>query len=252
MNQSTVVTGAAQGIGRAAATRLIAQGWDVVGVDIDGPGLADDGWTTVGPGSFFALEGDVADAATHEAAAEAAESMSPLRGWFNNAGYNITGSVAELSPEAYGRGLDVVLGGVFRGTAEACRRMQDTGGAIVNMSSIQGLMGFPGFAAYATCKAGIVGLTRQVAAEYASRGVRCNAVSPGLIATDLATRTLAEAADPEAVRAAWDVLCPIGRWGTPADVAAAVSFLMSDDAGFITGHNLVIDGGATVLARGQE
>jgi NAD(P)-dependent dehydrogenase (short-subunit alcohol dehydrogenase family) len=252
MNQSAVVTGAAQGIGRAAALRLLAQGWDVVGIDIDGLGLADDVWTTAGSGSFFALVGDVADSSTHASAAEAAESMSPLRGWFNNAGYNIMGSVAELGPEAYERGLDVVLGGVFRGTAEACRHMQDTGGAIVNMASIQGLMGFPGFAAYATCKAGIVGLTRQVAAEYASRGVRCNAVSPGLIATDLATRTLAEAADPEAVRAAWDVLCPIGRWGTPEDVAAAVSFLLSEEAGFITGHNLVIDGGATVLARGQE
>lgn len=252
MNQSAVVTGAAQGIGRASAIRLLSLGWDVVGIDIDGPGLADDEWETAGTGSFVGLEGDVADLASHAAAADVAESISPLRGWFNNAGYNIIGSVTDLAPEAYERGLDVVLGGVFRGTAEACRRMQGTGGAIVNMASIQGLMGFPGFAAYATCKAGIVGLTRQVAAEYASRGVRCNSVSPGLIATNLATRTLAESADPDAVRDAWNVLCPIGRWGTPDDVAAAVAFLMSEDAGFITGHNLVIDGGATVLARGQQ
>lgn len=251
MDKSVVVTGGARGIGRGIAETLLAVGWAVVAVDIDAAELARFETDLGGHPALRTLEGDTADRETHRRAAVAASELATLKGWVNSAGHNIIGSVAELPDDVYRRGLDVVLTGIYLGTSEAVKHLLPNGGAIVNMSSIQGLVAFPGFPAYAACKAGIVGLTRQVAGEYAAKGIRCNAVSPGLIATDLAKKMIDESEDPDALRAAWDVLCPIGRWGTTQDVADSVEFLLSEKSSFITGHNLVIDGGATVLARGQ-
>ncbi|MBN9171325.1 MAG: SDR family oxidoreductase, partial [Microbacterium sp.] len=124
-------------------------------------------------------------------------------------------------------------------------------GSIVNISSIHAAVGFPGFAAYAMAKGGIEALTRQVAAEYVASGIRCNAVAPGLIESEMNAQLLAEASDPDALQAAWSALTPMGRWGTPDDVAAVVAFLLDGASGYITGEVLAVNGGATVLARGR-
>jgi NAD(P)-dependent dehydrogenase (short-subunit alcohol dehydrogenase family) len=118
------------------------------------------------------------------------------------------------------------------------------------MSSIQALVALPSFPLYAAAKGGIIALTRQVAGEYAAKGIRCNAVAPGLIATPLAEALLDSSEDRQSLIDSWNVLCPIGRWGRVDDVSAAVSYLLSEESGFMTGHTMVIDGGATVLARG--
>lgn len=200
--------------------------------------------------------GDVADPDAHRRAASAGEELGDLRGWVNCAGFNILGAVDLLDEQTLRRGLDVDLIGVFFGTAEAVRRMRAASrgegerGSIVNVSSIHAAVGSPGFAAYAMAKGGIEALTRQVAAEYVANGIRCNAIAPGLIESPMNDRLLAEAADPDALRRTWARLTPMGRWGRPSDVAAGVAFLLSQDAAFITGETLAVNGGATVLSRG--
>ena len=124
--------------------------------------------------------------------------------------------------------------------------------AIVNMSSTQAHLGFPGWAAYATAKGGVEALTRQIAAEFAGRGIRCNAIAPGVIDTEMNRRQLAQSADPVALARAWDELTPVGRWGTPRDVAALAEFLLDDRASFLTGQVIVLDGGQTVTPPGTR
>lgn len=243
-DRACVVTGGAGSIGRAIVRRLRTEGWRVVSLDLveREPGEAD-----------AVVIGDVSRPEMHAAAAERAMALGELRGWVNCAGYNILGSVADLDEQVMRRGIDVDLLGVFFGTAEAVRRMLEGArdGAIVNISSIHAAVGFPGFAAYAMAKGGIEALTRQVAAEYLARGIRCNAVAPGLIASEMNERLLSEAADPEELRAAWAALAPMGRWGTPEDVSALVAFLLGADSAYMSGEVVAVNGGATVLARGR-
>ncbi|WP_169582051.1 MULTISPECIES: SDR family oxidoreductase [Microbacterium] len=242
MTRSCVVTGGAGGIGNAIAQELRTAGWHVVTVDIAGS-----------PHVEGHVVGDVADPSTHQRAAQAAEALAPLGGWVNCAGYNILGAVTEVTEAELRHGTDVNLLGVFHGTAEACRRLveADRPGAIVNISSIQAAVGFPGFAAYAMTKGGIEALSRQVAAEYIARGIRCNVVAPGLIHSEMNDRLLAASAHPETLSAQWAQLTPMGRWGQPKDVAAAVSFLLGPTSSYITGEVLAVNGGALTIARGH-
>ena len=249
--ETVVITGAAQGIGLGIADDLLARGHAIVAVDRDADALAvaRERWPA---DRVRYVVGDVARRSLHEEAADAATELGDLAGWVNNAGYNIYASIHEIDQETYDTGMAAVLGGVFWGTAVAVTRMLERGGgSIVNMSSVQALVGIPGFPAYAAAKGAIIALSRQVAAEYAGRGIRCNAVAPGLIATPLAEALLDEVPDRNEQIAAWDALCPVGRWGRVEDVAAAVRYLLADESGFVTGHTLVVDGGATVLARGR-
>lgn len=233
---SVVVTGAASGIGAGIARAFTDAGWAVVGVDVQDPA-----------GDTEIVLGDVRDRATHERAAAAASSRAPLRAWVNCAGIAEEASVHLASAEHVDRVFGVNLTGVFWGCAVAVERMLATGGSIVNISSGQALRGRDGYPAYAASKGGILALTTQVAAEYADRRIRCNAIVPGVIETAMNAKILAEAADPAAVQRGWDVLSPIGRLGTPADVAALTLFLADDAAGFITGAAIPVDGGQMVV-----
>lgn len=243
-----VVTGGAAGIGGAVVQRLLDGGDRVVVLDSNeaaGERLVAELGSDGGRLSF--LSGDVADPAAHEAAVAAAERLGELHLWVNNAGIATAGAVHETSEADFKRGLAVNFGGVFWGTSSAIRAMLPRGGGvIVNLTSVQALRGFPGYALYASTKGAIISLTVQVAAEFADRGIRCNAIAPGVILTEMNKRILAEANDRDALLRSWRAQTPVGRTGTPDDVAAAVAYLASADAGFITGQTLIVDGGLTV------
>jgi NAD(P)-dependent dehydrogenase (short-subunit alcohol dehydrogenase family) len=154
-----------------------------------------------------------------------------------------------MSEEDWQAVLDINLTGVWRGMRAAIPVMLGQGGgSIVNLSSVQSLVGFVGWAGYAASKGGINGLTQQAAVEYASRGIRVNAIVPGTILTEMNERIMEDSGDPQAQMDAWVAMHPMRRVGTPAEVADAVVFLISDASSFVTGTLLRVDGGMVVQA----
>jgi NAD(P)-dependent dehydrogenase (short-subunit alcohol dehydrogenase family) len=161
----------------------------------------------------------------------------------------IPGAAGEMAEADWLRVLDVNLSGVWRGMRAAIPWMlAGGGGSIVNLSSVQGHVGFVGWAGYAAAKGGVDALTRQAAVEYAPMGIRVNAVVPGTIMTEMNETIMRESGAGEAVMAGWVAMHPVGRVGEPSEVAAAIVFLASDDAAFITGESLRVDGGMVVKA----
>jgi len=233
-----VVTGAARGIGRAVVERL-SEDWHVVAVDRDAEGLR----TLAGP-SVTTLVGDVSLRATHAEAARRAGQLGSLRGWVNNAAVQIDQSATELDEATLRLQLEVNLIGSMWGCAEAVAHMPH-GGSIVSLSSIHALRGFEGAFAYAATKGGIVAMSRQLAVEYGPRGIRANTVLPGAILTPLCTEDWASSPDPAAARASDEAMHLQNRMGQPEEIAAVVSFLLSDDSSLINGQEIVADGGAT-------
>ena len=154
-----------------------------------------------------------------------------------------------MTEEDWGRVLDVNLSGVWRGMRAAIPRMlAQGGGSIVNLSSVQAHVGFLGWSGYAASKGGIDALTRQAAVEYAPQGIHVNAIVPGTIMTEMNEGIMRDSPDGDAVMAEWVSMHPMGRIGQPEEVAAAIVFLASDDASFVTGTLLRVDGGLVVKA----
>jgi NAD(P)-dependent dehydrogenase (short-subunit alcohol dehydrogenase family) len=241
-----VVTGAASGIGRATAERLLGEGRTVVGVDRNAVGL--EALAERFGERFGAVSGDVVDRATHERAADAAEGLGALAGWVNGAGIWVKTRAHDFAEDDLDRVLAVNLKGSILGCSVACAGFLAgrAGGAIVNVSSIEATVAFPDAIAYEASKGGIDAITRQVAVDYGPAGIRCNGVRPGAIMTPLADVYLdAYDEDREAMLRSWRELSPLGLVGQPEDVAAVVCFLLSDDARFVTGELVNVDAGAT-------
>ena len=227
-----LVTGASRGIGRAIAAELAAGGASVVVGYRTG---RDEAEAVAGGIGGRAVQADVSDP---EEAARLVEEAGDLDILVNNAGLTRDGLIARMSDEDWRTVLDTNLGGVFYTCRAASRgMMRRRAGAIVNLTSVVGIHGNPGQTNYAASKAGIIGFTKSLARELASRGVRANAIAPGYIQTAL-TEVL-----PEEVQQAILTNTPLGRLGAPEDVAGAVRFLCSDEASFITGEVLLVDGG---------
>jgi NAD(P)-dependent dehydrogenase (short-subunit alcohol dehydrogenase family) len=244
-----VITGAAAGIGRATATAFTREGATTVLADVDdheGKAACEE-LVAKGGDALFA-HADVGSSADVKALMGlVADRHGRLDVLVNNAGISVPGDVISVSEDDWARALNVNLTGVWRGMRAALPLMIEAGGgSIVNVASVQEMIGVPGWAAYAASKGGVVALTRQAAVEFAPRGVRINAVAPGTILTPMNERILARAASPEGLRRSWEAGHPLGRLGTADEVAEAIAFLASDRSGFITGECLRVDGGLVI------
>ena len=249
-----IVTGGASGIGAATARRFVGEGANVLIADIQdevGAALADE----LGPSAAYlhvnvAQEGDV-----EAAVSEATDRWGGLDVLHNNAGFvGVTGPLEETSDREWHETLDVLLSSVFYGTKHATPAMRERGGgSIINTASVCGLVAGVGSHVYTVAKHGVVGLTRSSALELAEYNIRANAVCPGYIATGLAAGRAVGEVDADELqrrlakaRSAMEDSQPMPRMGEPADIAAAVTWLASDDAAWVTGTTQIVDGGLTV------
>ncbi len=247
--KNTVVTGAASGIGRETALRFAEEGAGVVCADMDTEGAAAVAASIVANGgAAHSVRADITSEA--DAARLAEESLAALDRidvLVNNAGVTILGGVAELSEAEWQREIDINLSGAYRVSKAFWPHFADAGGgAILSTASIAGVVAARQDAAYVASKAGLIMLTRCMALDGAPHGIRANCVCPGFVDTPMFEGFIAEQPDPDASLARAAGRTPLGRIGTPRDIADGFVYLASDDARWITGTSLVIDGGLTI------
>ena len=240
-----LVTGGARGIGRAIATRLARQGADIALTYRGNAAAAAE--ATAGVEALgrraLAIQADVKDPSSADAVVkQVLEAYGKVDILVNNAGITRDDLIMRMSEDAWRDVLETNLFGAFYMTKAVTRPMlKARSGRIVNITSVSGQAGQTGQANYSSAKAGLIGLTKATARELASRSITVNAVAPGFVLTEL-TRGL-----PEALQAEITARTPLGRFGTTEEVAAAVAFLVSDDAAYITGQVLAVDGGLVMM-----
>ena len=246
--QVALISGAAKGIGLAVAARLALEGADIVALDMAGSDLTDLARAVADHGRQVAMiEGDVTDPAAWDAAVAAAiERFGGLDILVNNAG--IAGPFAPIDEypiDAFDRVLAVNTRGSWLGIRAAAAQLRARNGRIVNIASTAGLGGGRNTVAYTTSKHAVIGLTKLAAVELADAGVRVNVVCPSPTNTDM-TKSLEIGRSPEEIRfirSRFEANCPMGRYGEPSEIAAAIAFLVGPDSSFVTGAVLSVDGG---------
>jgi NAD(P)-dependent dehydrogenase (short-subunit alcohol dehydrogenase family) len=249
------VTGAARGIGRGTALVLARLGASVAACDINTEGgqeTVEQIHSTGGQAAFYAS--DVSDGQAVAAAVEAAvRNFGRLDFLINNAGIDLHKPLMRTTGEEWDRIYAVDVKGIYHCCRAAVPHLARQGGAIVNIASAHAHQTDSAIAAYAGAKGAVLALSRSLALEVAPQRVRVNVVSPGFIETDIMRRWVQSARDPAARRASAEGLQPLGRMGTPEDIGHAVAFLLSGWAGFMTGAELVVDGGLSArLYRAEE
>jgi NAD(P)-dependent dehydrogenase (short-subunit alcohol dehydrogenase family) len=235
-----LVTGAAHGIGRATTLRLVSEGAQVICADLNEPGAK--ATAALAGNAAIAVKCDVTDPASAQAAVEAGvRTFGSLWGLINNAAApSHDGTVVTLALEDWNREIAVSLTGAFLMSKYAIPHMLAKGGSVVHVASQFGQVGVAGSAAYCSAKAGLVNLAKVMALDHAAQNIRVNTLSPGAVWTE---RLMARNASLEEANQKLASRFPIGRIGKPEEIAAAAAFLMSDDSSFMTGSDMLVDGG---------
>lgn len=242
---SAVVTGAASGIGLATAKRLSADGWALACVDTNEAALHSVAeQLTASGGRITTVVGDVSVRATHEQACGAAVALAPLGAWVGVAGVATDFDLTTVSESAVRRLIDINQLGMLWGAIEALRVWESAGtaGTVVVTSSVHAHHAASGSAIYEMTKSSIEALTRNIAVTYGHKGIRAVAVAPGAVSTPALQASFTTAADPAAARARLERQAPMNRLGETEEIAAAIAFLVSDQASYISGTTLMVDG----------